>query len=166
MAEHSPTDLSDIVENQKLTWFVTSLVLISWIVTFFDGFDMNVIAFVAPELSAALHLDRLMMGKVFSVGLLGTMIGGFLFGYIGDRIGRRPSIIFATAAFSVLTLGLAQSGNYATLLMLRLLDGIAIGGLLPLCWALNIEYVPRRYRSPSSQSSCWGIPSATASADH
>lgn len=147
MADHSPTDLSNIIENQKLTWFVTSLVLISWIVTFFDGFDMNVIAFVAPDMSAALHLDRLMMGNVFSVGLLGTMIGGFLFGYIGDRIGRRPSIIFATAAFGVLTLGLARSGNYPTLLTLRLLDGIAIGGLLPLCWALNIEYVPRRYRS-------------------
>jgi AAHS family 4-hydroxybenzoate transporter-like MFS transporter len=147
MADHPPTDISEIIENQKITWFVTSLVLVSWIVTFFDGFDMNVIAFVAPDMSAALHLDRLMMGKVFSAGLLGTMIGGFLFGYVGDRIGRRPSIIFATASFGVLTLCLAQSGNYATLLTLRLLDGIAIGGLLPLCWALNIEYVPRRYRS-------------------
>src|SRR6202162_4352275 len=147
MAEPSPTDISEIIENQKLTWFVTSLVLVSWVVTFFDGFDMNVIAFVAPDMSAALHLNRLMMGKVFSAGLLGTMIGGFLFGYIGDRIGRRPSIIFATAAFGVLTLGMAQSGSYATLLVLRLADGNAIGGLLPLCWALNIEYVPRRYRS-------------------
>jgi MFS transporter, AAHS family, 4-hydroxybenzoate transporter len=147
MADHPPTDLSEIIENQKLTWFVASLVLVSWVVTFFDGFDMNVIAFVAPDMSAALHLDRLMMGKVFSAGLLGTMIGGFLFGYVGDRIGRRPSIIFATASFAVLTLALAQSGNYAELLALRLLDGIAIGGLLPLCWALNIEYVPRRYRS-------------------
>ena len=147
MADHIPTDITEILENQKITWFVSSLVLLSWIVTFFDGFDMNVIAFVAPDMSAELHLDRLMMGKVFSAGLLGTMIGGFLFGYIGDRIGRRPSIIFATASFGVLTLGLAQSGSYAALLVLRLADGIAIGGLLPLCWALNIEYVPRRYRS-------------------
>jgi len=147
MAEPSPTDISEIIENQKLTWFVTSLVLVSCVVTFFDGFDMNVIAFVAPDMSAALHLNRLMMGKVFSAGLLGTMIGGFLFGYIGDRIGRRPSIILATASFGVLTLGLAQSGSYAALLVLRIVDGIAIGGLLPLCWALNIEYVPRRYRS-------------------
>ena len=147
MAESSPTDISEIIENQKLTWFVTSLVLVSWVVTFFDGFDMNVIAFVAPDMSSALHLNRLMMGKVFSAGLLGTMIGGFLFGYIGDRIGRRPSIIFATASFGILTLGLARSGSYEALLALRLADGIAIGGLLPLCWALNIEYVPRRYRS-------------------
>ena len=147
MAEPSPTDVSEIIENQKLTWFVTSLVLVSWVVTFFDGFDMNVIAFVAPDMSAALHLNRVMMGKVFSAGLLGTMIGGFLFGYIGDRIGRRPSIIFATALFGIFTLGLAQSASYAALLTLRLADGIAIGGLLPLCWALNIEFVPRRYRS-------------------
>jgi AAHS family 4-hydroxybenzoate transporter-like MFS transporter len=147
MADRPTTDISKIIENQKLTWFVTRLVIVSWIVTFFDGFDMNVIAFVAPDMSAALHLDRLMMGKVFSAGLLGTMIGGFLFGYIGDRIGRRPSIIFATASFGVLTLGLAQAGSYEALLVLRLVDGIAIGGLLPLCWALNIEYVPRRYRS-------------------
>src|SRR3984957_3752009 len=147
MDQRTPTDISEIIENQKLTWFVARLVLVSWVVTFFDGFDMNVIAFVAPDVSAALHMNRFMMGKVFSAGLLGTMIGGFLFGYIGDRIGRRPSIIFATAAFGVLTLGMAQSGSYATLLVLRIADGIAIGGLLPLCWALNIEYVPRRYRS-------------------
>ena len=121
--------------------------MISWVVTFFDGFDMNVIAFVAPDMSNADHLDRLMMGKVFSAGLLGTMIGGFLFGYIGDRIGRRPSIVFATASFGVLTLGFGLAGSYAALLVLRLADGIAIGGMLPLAWALNIEYVPRRYRS-------------------
>jgi MFS transporter, AAHS family, 4-hydroxybenzoate transporter len=142
-----PTDISEIIENQKLTWFVVGLILVSWIVTFFDGFDMNVIAFVAPDMSAALHLDRSMMGKVFSAGLLGTMIGGFIFGYVGDRIGRRPSIIFTTASFGVLTLGLSQAGSYQALWILRIADGIVIGGLLPLCWALNIEYVPRRYRS-------------------
>ena len=144
---HSPTDIAEIIENQKLTWFVVSLVLVSWVVTFFDGFDMNVIAFVAPDISASLHLSRVMMGKVFSAGLLGTMIGGFIFGYVGDRIGRRPSVIFATVSFGILTLALANVVGYKSLLALRLADGIAIGGLLPLCWALNIEYVPRRYRS-------------------
>jgi AAHS family 4-hydroxybenzoate transporter-like MFS transporter len=75
------------------------------------------------------------------------MLGGFIFGYFGDRFGRRPAIILATASFGVLTLGLAASGSYATLLVLRPIQGLAIGGLLPLAWALNIEYVPRGYRS-------------------
>lgn len=140
-------DISEIIENQKLTPFVVRLVLVSTLVTFFDGFDMNVISLVAPEVSAALHLDKLMMGHVFSAGLAGTMAGAFLFGYLGDRIGRRPSIILATLSFGVLTLGLASAGSYREMVALRFIQGIGVGGLLPLVWTLNIDYVPRGYRS-------------------
>ena len=38
-------DIAKVIENQKLSWFIVRLVLVSWLVTFFDGFDMNVIAF-------------------------------------------------------------------------------------------------------------------------
>jgi AAHS family 4-hydroxybenzoate transporter-like MFS transporter len=147
MGDRHTTDISEIIENQKLTLFVTGLILVCALVTFFDGFDMNVISLVAPEVSAALHLNKLMMGNVFSAGLAGTMAGAFLFGYLGDRIGRRPSIILATISFGVLTLGLALAGSYRELVALRFLQGIGIGGLLPLAWALNIDYVPRGYQS-------------------
>ncbi len=147
MADRHTTDLSEIIENQKLTLFVAGLILVSTLVTFFDGFDMNVISLVAPEVSAALHLDKLMIGKVFSAGLLGTMAGGLLFGYLGDRIGRRPSILLATISFGVLTLTLALAGSYREMVTLRFFQGIGVGGLLPLVWTLNIDYVPRGYRS-------------------
>ena len=140
-------DVSQIIEQQKLNRFLVTLVVGSWVITFFDGFDMNVIAFAAPYLAPAFHLDKVMMGKVFSIGLAGTMVGGFLFGYLGDKIGRRPAIILATVAFSILTMAIAFAGSYEQLLALRFLDGIAIGGMLPLSWALNIEFAPKRYRS-------------------
>ncbi|MBV8916769.1 MFS transporter [Bradyrhizobium sp.] len=140
-------DVSSIVEQQKLNSFLVALVVGSWVITFFDGFDMNVISFAAPYIAPQFHLDKVMMGKVFSIGLAGTMVGGFLFGYLGDKIGRRPSIIAATAAFSVLTMAIAFSKSYEQLLTLRFLDGIAIGGMLPLSWALNIEYAPKRFRA-------------------
>ena len=53
----------------------------------------------------------------------------------------------ATAAFGLLTLAFVLAHGYASLLVLRLIDGIALGGMLPLAWALNIEYAPKRYRS-------------------
>ena len=140
-------DVSSIIEQQKLNGFLVALVVGSWVITFFDGFDMNVISFAAPYIAPEFHLDKVMMGKLFSIGLAGTMVGGFLFGYLGDRIGRRPSIIAATVAFSVLTMAIAFSKSYEQLLALRFLDGIAIGGMLPLSWALNIEYAPKRFRS-------------------
>jgi MFS transporter, AAHS family, 4-hydroxybenzoate transporter len=145
--DQQEVDVSSIIEGQKLNSFLIALVIGSWVITFFDGFDMNVISFAAPYIASEFHLDKVMMGKVFSIGLAGTMVGGFLFGYLGDRIGRRPSIIAATTAFSVLTMMIAFSRSYEQLLTLRFLDGIAIGGMLPLSWALNIEYAPKRFRS-------------------
>ncbi len=109
--------------------------------------NSQAIAFAAPYLSHDYHLDRIMMGNIFSMGLVGTLIGGFGFGYLGDHLGRRPSIIVATGAFGLLTLAFVLADGYGSLLTLRLIDGIALGGMLPLSWALNIEYAPKRYRS-------------------
>jgi AAHS family 4-hydroxybenzoate transporter-like MFS transporter len=147
MSQSVVVDVSAIIERQRLNRFLVGLVVISWVVTFFDGFDMNVIGFAAPYLAAEFSLSKAMLGNVFSIGLLGTMIGGFLFGFLGDRIGRRPAVILATILFGVLTLCFAMANGYALLLTLRLLDGIAIGGMLPLIWALNIEYAPKAYRA-------------------
>jgi AAHS family 4-hydroxybenzoate transporter-like MFS transporter len=140
-------DVAEIVERQKPGRFLTVLVLVSWIITFFDGYDSNVIAYAAPYLATQYNLDRVMVGNIFSSGLVGTLIGGFAFGYLGDRVGRRPGIILATAAFGFLTLAFILASGYRSLLMLRLFDGIAVGGMLPLAWALNIEYAPKRYRA-------------------
>ncbi len=143
----STIDVSEIIEKQKVGGFVVRLIVVSWLVTFFDGYDMNVIAFAAPYLATEYRLDTLMLGNVFSVGLAGTIFGGFLFGYFGDRVGRRTAIIVATATFGVLTLALAFADSYAEFVTLRFLNGIALGGALPLTWALSIEYVPRRFRA-------------------
>ena len=147
MSGRTVFDVSQAIERQKLGRFLVGLVVISWIITFFDGFDSQAIAFAAPYLSTQYHLDRIMMGNIFSMGLVGTLIGGFAFGYLGDRVGRRPAIILATAAFGLLTLAFVLADGYASLLALRLVDGVALGGMLPLAWALNIEYAPKRYRS-------------------
>ncbi len=75
------------------------------------------------------------------------MFGGFLFGALGDRIGRRRAIITATLTFGILTLLLASSDRYWELLLARFLNGVALGGALPLTWALGVEYVPTRFRA-------------------
>jgi MFS transporter, AAHS family, 4-hydroxybenzoate transporter len=145
--EHSTIDVAEIIERQKVSGFVLTLVLLSWIITFLDGFDTNLISFAAPYFASDYHLSRVQLGNIFAIGLLGTLIGGFLLGYLGDRIGRRPAVIIASAGFGLLTLCFAFASGYWSLLGLRLISGIPLGGALPLAWALNMEYVPKRYRS-------------------
>jgi MFS transporter, AAHS family, 4-hydroxybenzoate transporter len=147
LAERNLIDVSGIIEQQKLSRFLVGLVLISWIITFFDGLDNNLISFAAPYFGSQYHLTKIQLGNIFSMGLLGTMIGGFILSYVGDRIGRRPTVIFATAAFGILTMCFALANSYGSLFALRLIDGLPLGGMLPLAWALNIEYAPKRYRA-------------------
>jgi MFS transporter, AAHS family, 4-hydroxybenzoate transporter len=147
MADRQTVDVSEIIEEQKLSRFLVSLVAVSWIITFFDGFDTNLISFAAPYFATAYHLNRLQLGNIFSVGLFGTMVGGFALGYVGDRLGRRPTVIFATVSFGILTMCFALANSYWSLVLLRFIDGLPLGGMLPLAWALNIEYAPKRYRA-------------------
>jgi len=144
----APTiDASAIIERQKLNGFVIRLLLLSCAVTFFDGFDMNVIAYTATYLTESFGLTKLQLGNLFAAGTAGMMVGGFLFGALGDRYGRRTMIITSTISFGILTLCLSQAQSFSALMALRFLNGLAIGGVLPLCWTLNIEYAPARFRA-------------------
>jgi len=140
-------DVAKLINERKLGAFNYKLIALSWLITVFDGFDMMMISYTAPYMQDELGLDKIMLGKVFSAGMFGMMVGGFLFAYIGDRIGRRQTIIVAAFAFGILTTATGFAQTYEQLLLLRFLDGIAIGGMLPLAWALNIEFVPSKYRS-------------------
>jgi MFS transporter, AAHS family, 4-hydroxybenzoate transporter len=140
-------DVARLIEERPLGWFAVRLVVVCWLITFFDGYDTNVVGFANPYLAPEFHLDKAMLSYVALAGNFGALVGGFLFGFLGDRIGRRPAIILATLLFGVLTLGLSFAGGYYPFLLLRLLNGIALGGAIPLTWALGTEYVPTRYRA-------------------
>lgn len=140
-------DIVQFVENQKFGGFLLKLLLLSWIVTFLDGMDSNFVSFAAPYFSAEYHLTHAQTAQVFSVQQVGTLIGGLFWVYLGDIVGRRPTIILSTLAFGLLTAAFQFATGYESLVVLRFLDGIPLGGMLPLLWTLNIEYVPKSYRA-------------------
>jgi AAHS family 4-hydroxybenzoate transporter-like MFS transporter len=140
-------DVGEFINSRKLTRFNVILVVISWLITVFDGFDQMTVSYTMPYMKDVLHLSKTMQGNVFSTGNLGMMVGGFVFAFLGDRLGRRPTVIAAACSFAVLTFITGFVQNYTQLLTLRFLDGFAIGGMLPLAWALNIEFVPQRMRA-------------------
>jgi len=140
-------DISALIDARRLGAFNYKLIVLSWLITVFDGFDMMMVGFTAPYMRDQLQLDQIMLGHMFSAGLAGMLLGGFFFSWLGDRIGRRPTILLTAFLFGVLTIMTGFAASYEGLLTLRFLDGLAIGGMLPLAWALNIEFVPRRMRS-------------------
>lgn len=140
-------DIANFLNKRQMSKFNYGLVIISCLTTFFDGLDVTMISFAAPYLRDELKLSNYALGNVFSAGIIGTVLSGFIMAYFGDRIGRRPTLIGATIWFGVFTVATAWAQTYETLLILRFLVGLGIGGILPISLVLNIEYAPLTERA-------------------
>src|SRR5204863_5968141 len=114
-----PSTSCRVIENQRTGKFWAGLLVLCWLITFIDGFDFQVLSFAARYIKQAVHLTDTQLGTLGSVGLVGTLIGGLALGFIGDRIGRRPSIIVGVAGFGVFMILFPFGRDYTQLLVLR-----------------------------------------------
>ena len=71
------------------------------------------------------------IGLLISAGFLGQLIGALLFGWIGERFGRMQAMIWSIATFAVMSLVCAFAWDYNSLLVFRTLQGIGLGGEVP-----------------------------------
>jgi len=114
---------------------------------FIDGFDAQVMGFVAPALSAELHIPRVSLGAVISSGTFGMMFGALTFGTIADRIGRKPVLVACALTFGAGSLMTATATTIASLTAFRVVTGFGMGGAMPNAIALTSEFMPARSRT-------------------
>src|ERR1700726_3465313 len=143
----APVDVADFIDQQPVGGFQLKLLLTCAAVLFLDGFDTTAIGYVAPSLAKEWGLTKGALGPVFSAGLFGLMIGALLFGPLADRVGRRKIIIFSTLAFGIGALATAFVQDLNTLLAIRFLTGLGLGGAMPNAIAMTSEFNPRRRRA-------------------
>jgi AAHS family 4-hydroxybenzoate transporter-like MFS transporter len=147
VSEPCVTDVAAFIDEQPIGRFQIRLLLTCAAVLLLDGFDTQGIGYVAPDLARDWNLARGALGPVFSAGLFGNMIGALLFGAIADRIGRKRIIVLCTAAFGLGTLATVFAQDITSLLVIRFLTGIGLGGALPNTIALISEFSPHRRRA-------------------
>jgi AAHS family 4-hydroxybenzoate transporter-like MFS transporter len=141
------TDVAGFIDEQPVGRFQIRLLLACATVLFLDGFDTQAIGYVAPDLARDWNLARGALGPVFSAGLFGLMIGALVFGPVADRIGRKKIIVLSTAAFGIGTLATVFAQDITSLLIIRFLTGLGLGGALPNAVALTSEFSPHRRRA-------------------
>jgi AAHS family 4-hydroxybenzoate transporter-like MFS transporter len=143
----TPVDVAQFIEQQPVGGFQVRLLLTCAAVLFLDGFDTQAIGYVAPALAKEWGLTKAALGPVFSAGLFGLMIGALVFGPLADRIGRKKIIILSTLAFGLGTLVTAFVQDVGTLLAIRFLTGLGLGGAMPNAVAMTSEFSPHRRRA-------------------
>src|SRR6185295_17984208 len=87
--------------------------------------------FVLPVLAPEWRLSSAQIGWLIAAGYLGQFVGALLFGTLAERFGRVRSVAGATALMSIMSLAGAGAGSLPGLLALRFIQGIGVGGEMP-----------------------------------
>jgi AAHS family 4-hydroxybenzoate transporter-like MFS transporter len=147
MAGEPEVRVSQFLDEHGLGSFQIKLLLWSVLIAFIDGYDIGAIAFAAPSLIKEWHVAPKDLGVVLSASNFGVLFGSQIFGFIGDRYGRKTALIASNLLFGVLTYRAAYATNLTELSYLRFFAGLGIGGVIPNVVAVNAESAPRNLRA-------------------
>jgi AAHS family 4-hydroxybenzoate transporter-like MFS transporter len=142
-----PTDIGALIDSRPLSAFQVRVLMLIGCLVLMDGFDVQVIGFVAPALLRTWNLAPNALGPIFGAGLLGMLVGSTGLGLLADRIGRRPVLIGATFFVALCVLSTAAARSVPQMLALRFLTGLGLGGVLGDAITLASEYCPSARRA-------------------
>src|ERR1700733_8271509 len=154
-AENTASDAWPVAKDKMLAAIVASL--LGWALDLFDLFILLYVAPIVGKLFFPSAFPTLSLAAVyasFAVTLLMRPVGSALFGSYGDRYGRRGAMIvavvgvgIATALFGALPT-LEQIGVAAPVMfiVLRLIQGIFVGGVVASTHTIGTESVPPHWR--------------------
>jgi putative MFS transporter len=140
------------LDETPIRWAHVALLVVMALAVTIDVMKPTTLSFVAPGVAKEYGLrspvnphGHLPVSWLPLSGISGTVLGSFLWGWVGDRIGRRSSILFAAILFISTSICGAMPGFSWNLLMCFLM-GIGAGGMLPIAFALIAETIPARHR--------------------
>src|SRR5918997_3781210 len=102
----------------------------------------------------------------FAVGFIARPIGGVVFGHLGDRIGRKATLVTTLVTMGVATTLIGALPTYATigalapvlLVVLRLVQGFAVGGEWGGAVLISVEHAPESKRGFYGSFPQLGVP--------
>ncbi|MBR7976466.1 MFS transporter [Burkholderia vietnamiensis] len=112
-----------------------------------DGFDLLILGFMLPAITAALQLTPAQGGALVTWTLIGAVAGGILFGALSDRYGRVRVLTWTIMLFAIFTGLCAFAQGFRDLLVYRTVAGIGLGGEFGIGMALAAEAWPAAKRA-------------------
>jgi len=151
-------DLPSWIEQQKVSRIQILVMALMTLTTAVDGFDAQMIGYVAPAVIRQFKVAPPEFTPVFAIGLAGLLVGCLIVAPLGDWIGRRRILLGSCIFFGVTSVLTAWAGSLQALMILRFLTGLGLGGSMPNAIAMTAEYFPSRNRAFTTMAMFCGFP--------
>ncbi len=124
-----------------------------------DAMDVMLYSMVLAHLMRDLGMDKGEAGLLNSLTLLASAIGGLLFGFLADRVGRTRALMLSILVYSLASGACAFSTSILQLAIFRFILGLGMGGEWTTGAALIAETWPAEHRGKALglMQSTWAI---------
>ena len=121
-----------------------------------DAMDVMLYSLVLAHLMRELGMDKATAGSLNSLTLVASAIGGLLFGFLADRLGRRRALMLSILAYSLASGACGLANSIAQLALFRFLLGLGMGGE----WAAGAALIAETWR-PEHRGKALGLMQST-----
>jgi SHS family lactate transporter-like MFS transporter len=151
--------MSLIADLKSLDRSQRSAIWASYLGWTLDAFDYFLMVFMFSAIAKEFGTDVKAVSQAVFLTLAARPIGAFVFGWLAEHFGRRPVLMADIILFSVLEFASGFAPTLTTLLVLRFLFGVGMGGEWGLGASLVMESIPPKLRGPVSGLLQSGYPS-------
>ena len=136
-----------LLDASPMTRAQIAVVCVAVLLAALDGYDVLAMAFAAPALRHAWHLDKAVLGLLLSTSLMGMALGSIVLSPFADVTGRKPMVFGGVALMTLGSLLSALSHSVPELAACRVLTGVGIGVMVPLTTTLAAEFASAKARA-------------------
>ncbi|HEY1272936.1 MAG TPA: MFS transporter [Terriglobales bacterium] len=153
MTQRLASTFSQITAGQRRTLVAAAL---GWML---DAFDAMLYALVLAHVMRDLNMSKAVSGGLYMLTLLASGIGGVMFGFIADRIGRKRALMLSILTYSVCSFASGLSTSILMLAIFRFILGLGMGGEWNTGATLVAETWPSELRAKAlaTVQSSWAI---------
>ncbi|NDR60535.1 MFS transporter [Fructilactobacillus sanfranciscensis] len=127
-----------LTRNQKLVLTSSSLGF------GLENMDVLFLSFTMSSVIASLHISAGAAGLIGTITNWGMLLGGVLFGMLGDRFGRVKTFTYTIFVFALATALMSIANNITSIYIFRFIAGIGAGGEYGLGITLIAEAFPKK----------------------
>lgn len=160
MEIHDGPRLLNEAEKPGKTHFI--ILGMSWAGWLFDFYDLMLFSFLLVPIKKDLGLSDYEVSTLLGVSLAATALGGIIFGYLSDRIGRKHVLCLTIVAYSIGTFFCGISQTIYSLFVFRVITGLGVGGEWATGQTLVGETFPAKMRGRFAAVMQTGAPAGVA----